>query len=123
MTDDENSRFISNEDVKKAFHLPNWPAGTEVVCYCRSTDSRDTIEQIAKQRQWKIVDYVYIDDEPIVAMFHKPGQVVFFKREAVEWKRELTTPSYDTWRNQVLGGLQPSDCRFRELLKVATKIY
>ncbi len=102
MTHDEISRFFSEEDIKKAFQFPNWPAGTEVVCYCRSTDSRDTIEQIAKQRQWKIVDYVYIDDEPIVAMFHKPGQVVFFKREALEWKH-VPTPMELTF-----GDLRPS---------------
>lgn len=107
ITHDENSRFFSEEDVKKAFQLPDWPAGTEVVCYCRSTDSRDAIEQIVQQRQWKIVDYVYIDDEPIVAMFYKPGHVGFFKREAVEWKRYMS--NYEVLRNQMLGGLRPWD--------------
>lgn len=57
MTHDEISRLFSEEDVKKAFQLPDWPAGTEVVCYCRSTDSRDTIEQIAQQRQWTMAVY------------------------------------------------------------------
>lgn len=123
MTADEKSLFISNEDVKKVFQFPDWPAGTEVVCYCHFTDSRDAIEQIARQRQWKIVKYVHIDDLPIVAMFYKPRQVVFAKREVVEWKKKLTTPSYDTWRDQMLGGLRLSDWRFRELLKTATKIY
>jgi len=108
MTDNENSRIFSEEDVKKAFQLPDWPADTEVVCYCSSTDSRDTIEQIAQQRQWKIVKYVHIDELPI-AKFYKPGSVVFAKREAAEWRRNSTTPSYDTWRNQMLGGLCPSD--------------
>ena len=103
MTHDEISRFFS-----EAFQFPDWPAGTEVVCYCRSTDSRDAIEQIAKQRQWKIVDYVYIDDKPI-AMFQKPGQVLLAKREALEWKRDSTMPTYEEWRNQMLGGLRPSD--------------
>lgn len=108
MTTDENSRFISNEDAKKDFQLPDWPAGTEVVCYCRSTDSRDTIEQIALQRQWKIVKYVYIDEHPI-AKLYKPGQVGFAKREALEWKRDPTMPTYEEWRNLLLGGLRPSD--------------
>ncbi len=89
MTHDEISRFFSEEDVKKAFQLPDWPAGTEVVCYCRSTDSRDTFEQIAQQRQWKIVKYVHIDELPI-AKLYKPGQVMLVKREAFEWKREPT---------------------------------
>ena len=109
MTHDEISRFFSEEDVKRAFQAPDWPAGTEIVCYCRSTDSHDTIEQIAQRGGWKIVKYVHIDELPIVAMFQKPGQVVFVKREALEWKRDSTMPSYEEWRNQMLGGLHPSD--------------
>ena len=108
MTHDEISRFFSEEDVKKAFQLPDWPAGTEVVCYCRSTDSHDTIEQIAQQSQWKIVKYVYIDDLP-AACFQKPGQVIFAKREALEWKHEPTPMELATWRGQMLGGLCLSD--------------
>lgn len=108
MTHDGNSRFFSEEDVKKTFQLPDWPAGTEVVCYCRSTNSRDTIEQIAQRGGWKIVKYVHIDELPI-AKFYKPGLVMFAKREVVEWKREPTMPSYKEWRNQMLGGLRPSD--------------
>lgn len=108
MAHDEISRFFSEEDVKKVFQFPDWPAGKEIVCYCRSTDSRDAIEQIAQQRQWKIVKYVHIDELPI-AMFQKPGQVVFAKREAVEWKRDSTMPTYEEWRDQMLGGLFPSD--------------
>ena len=65
MTHDEISRFFSEEYIKKAFQFPDWPAGTEVVCYCRSTDSRSTIEQIAQRGGWKIVKYVHIDELPI----------------------------------------------------------
>lgn len=108
MTHDEISRFFSEEYVKKAFRFPDWPVGTEIVCYCRSTDSRDTIEQIAQQRQWKIVDYVYIDERPIAELY-KPGQVVFAKREAVEWKMKPTPIKLSTWRDQMLGGLRLSD--------------
>jgi len=108
MTHDEISRSFSEEDVKKAFQFPDWPVGTEVVCYCRSTDSRDAIEQMAQQRQWKIVKYVHIDELPI-AKFYKPGQVMFAKRETVEWKRDSTMPSYDEWRRHLLGGLRVSD--------------
>ena len=108
MTHDEYSRFFSEEDVKNAFQLPDWPAGTEVVCYCRPTDSRDVIEQIAQRGGWKIVKYVHIDELPI-AKLYKPGQVVFAKREAVEWKRNSTMPIYEEWRNQMLGGLRISD--------------
>ena len=92
MTHDIISRFFSEEDVKKAFLFSDWPAGTEVVCYCRSTDSHDTIEQIAKRGEWKIVKYVHIDELPIAELY-KPGQVMFAKREAVEWKRDPTMPS------------------------------
>ena len=92
MTHDEISRFFSEEDVKRAFQLPDWPAGTEIVCYCRSTDNRDTIEQIAQRVRWKIVKYVHLDELPI-AKLYKPGQVMFAKREAVEWKRDPTMPS------------------------------
>lgn len=102
MTTDEISRFFSEEDVKRVFQLPDWPAGTEVVCYCRSTDSRDAIEQIAQQRQWKIVKYVHIDELPI-AKLQKPGQVVLAKREALEWKC-VPTPM-----ELMLGDLRPSD--------------
>lgn len=122
MTHDENSRFFSDEAVKKAFQLPDWPAGTEVVCYCRATDNRDAIEQLAQQKQWKIVKYVHIDELPMNNLF-KPREVMFAKREAVEWKRDPTMLTYEGCRNQVLRGLKPSDWRFRELLKVATKIY
>jgi hypothetical protein len=108
MTHNKISRFFSEEDVKKAFRLPDWSAGTEVVCYCRSTDSRDIIEQIAQRVGWKIVKYVHIDELPI-AKLYKPGLVMFAKREAVEWKRDLTMPSYEEWCNQMLGGLRPSD--------------
>ena len=108
MTHDEISRFFSEEDVKKAFQFPDWPAGTEIVCYCRSTDSRDDIEQIAQRGGWKIVKYVHIDELP-TAKLYKPGPVIFAKREAVEWKRDSTMPSYEEWRNQMLGGLRPSD--------------
>ena len=92
MTHDEISRFFSEEDVKKAFRFPEWPAGTEIVCYCRSTDSHDTIEQIAQRGEWKIVKYVHIDELPIAELY-KPGQVMSAKREAVEWKRDPTMPS------------------------------
>lgn len=108
MTHDEISRFFSEEDVKKAFQFPDWPAGTEVVCYCRSTDSHDTIEQIARRAQWEIVKYVHID-ELVIGKLFKPGDVMFAKREAVEWKLDFTMPSYEEWRNQMLGGLRPSD--------------
>lgn len=107
MTHDEISRFFSEEDVKRAFQLPDWPAGTEVVCYCHSTDSRDAIEQIAQQRQWKIVKYVHIDELPI-AKLYKPGQVMFAKREALEWKRSPIMP-YEKLHKQMLGGLHLSD--------------
>jgi len=108
MTHDEISRFFSEENVKRAFQAPDWPAGTEVVCYCRSTDIRDTIEQIARRGGWKIVKYVHIDELPI-AKLYKPGQVMFAKREAVEWKHEPTPMELATWRGQMLGGLRPSD--------------
>lgn len=106
MTHDEISRFFSEEEVKKAFRFPDWPAGTEIVCYCHSADSRETIEQIAQRGGWKIVKYVHID---AIAKFYKPGQVMFAKREALEWKRDPTMPTYEEWRNQMLGGLRPSD--------------
>ena len=108
MTHDEISRFFSEEDVKKAFQFPDWPAGTEVVCYCRSTDSRGTIEQIAQRGGWKIVKYVHID-ELLMAEFQKPGQVIFAKREAVEWKYKPTPIELSTWRDQMLGGLRLDD--------------
>ena len=107
MTNDKDSRFFSDEMLDKAFH-PCWPAGTEMVCYCRSTDNRDTIEKIAQRGGWKIVKYVHIDELPI-AKLYKPGQIMFAKREAVEWKRDPTMPTYEEWRNQMLGGLCPSD--------------
>lgn len=106
MTHDENSRFFSEEDVKKAFQFPDWPAGTEIVCYCRSTDSRDAIEQIAQRGGWKIVKYVHIDELPI-AKLYKPGQVMFAKREVFEWKRYM--PTCEEFRNQMLGSLRLSD--------------
>ena len=108
MTHDENSRFFSEEYVKRAFQFPDWPAGTEIVCYCRSTDNHDTIEQIARRGGWKIVKYVHIDELPI-AKLYKPGQVMFAKREVVEWKRDPTMPTYEEFRNQMLGSLCPSD--------------
>jgi len=108
MSTDEISCFFSDEDVKRAFQFPDWPAGTEIVCYCRSTDNRDTIEQIAQRGGWNIVKYVHIDELPI-AKLYKPGQVMFAKREAVEWKRDPTMPTYEEWCNQMLGGLRPSD--------------
>ncbi len=99
MTHDENSRFFSNEDVKRAFQFPDWPAGTEIVCYCRSTDNRDTIGQIAQRGGWKIVKYVHID-ELSIAKLSKPGQVLFAKREAVERKFKPTPIELATWRGQ-----------------------
>ena len=108
MTTDEISRFFSEEDVKKAFHFPDWPAGTEIVCYCRSTDSRDAIEQTAQRCGWKIVKYVHID-ELLVANLYKSGQVMFAKREAVEWKCEPTPIEIETWRGQMLGTLRLPD--------------
>jgi len=108
MTTDEISRFFSEEDVKRVFQFPDWPAGTEIVCYCRSTDSRDIIEQIAQRCGWKIVKYVYIDELPI-AKLYKPGQVMFAKREAVEWKMKPAPTELSTWREQMLGGLRLDD--------------
>ena len=106
MTHDENSCFFNEEDVKKAFQLPDWPAGTEIVCYCRSTDSRDAIEQIAQRGGWKIVKYVHIDGLPIADLY-KTGQVMFAKREIFEWKRDM--PTFEEFRNQMLGSLCSSD--------------
>ena len=74
-----------------------------------------------ENQRWTL-STLFIDELP-VAKLYKPGQVMFAKREAVEWKRDPTMPTYEGWRNQVLRGLKPSDWRFRELLKVATKIY
>ena len=108
MTHDEISRFFSEEEVKKAFQFPDWPAGTEIVCYCRSTDNRDTIEQIAQRGGWKIVKYVHIDELQI-AKLYKPGQVIFAKREAVEWEYKPTPIELSTWRYQMLGGLWTAD--------------
>ena len=108
MTHDEISRFFSEEDVKKAFQFPDWPAGTEIVCYCRSTDSRDAIEQIAQRGGWKIVKYVHIDELP-VANLYKPGQVMFAKHEAVEFEYTPTPIELSTWRDQMLGGLRLDD--------------
>ena len=108
MTHDEILRSFSEEDVKRAFQFPYWPAGTEIVCYCRSTDSRDTIEQIAQRGGWKIVKYVHIDELPI-AKLYKPWLVIFAKREAVEWKYKSTPIELSTWREQMLGGLRPSE--------------
>ncbi len=105
-THDEISRFFSEEDVKKAFQFPDWPAGTEIVCYCRSTDSRDAIEQIAQRGGLKIVKYVHIDELPI-AKLYKPGQVMFAKREVLEWKIDM--PTCEEFRNQMLGSLRLSD--------------
>ena len=107
MTHDENSRFFSEEYVKMAFQFPDWPAGTEIVCYCRSTDSCDTIEQIAQRCGWKIAKYVHID-ELLIDKLYKPGLVMFAKSEALEWKRDSTMTSYEGWCNQMLGCLCPS---------------
>ena len=108
MTHDDISRFFSEEEVKKALQFPDWPAGTEIVCYCRSTDSRDTIEQIARLGQWKIVKFIHIDELPIVQLY-KPGQVMFAKREAVKLEYKPTPIELETWRGQMLGGLRVSD--------------
>lgn len=109
MTHDEISRFFSEEAVKKAFQLPDWPAGTEVVCYCRSTDSRYAIEKIAWQKSWKILRYIYIDDMPIAALFKEPGQVIFTKRNVIAHNMKTDMLSYNKWCEQLLGGLHPSD--------------
>ncbi len=102
MTHNVISRFFSDEDVKRAFQFPDWPVGTEIVCYCRSTDNRYNIEQIAQRGGWKIVKYVHIDGRPI-AEFYKPGQVLFAKREAVERKFKPTPIELATWRGQNKG--------------------
>ena len=119
MNDDKDSRFFSAEMIYKAFH-PCWPAGTEIICYCRSTDNRDTIEQIAQRGQWKIVRYVYIDNHP-VAQLYKPGQVMFAKRDAVEWKYKPTPIELDVWRGQMLGGFRWSDWDAKESMKPVRK--
>ena len=108
MTHDEISRFFSDEAVKRASQFPDWPVGTEIVCYCHSTDSRDTIEQIAQRGGWKIVKYVHIDELPI-AKLYKPGQVMFAKREALELEYTPTPIELPTWREQMLGGLRLGD--------------
>lgn len=120
MNEEKDSRFFTDEMIDKAFH-PCWPAGTEIVCYCRSTDNRETIEQIAQLGKWKIVRYVYIDDLP-VAQFYKPGQVMFSVREAVEWKHKPTPMDFNEWRSQMLGGLRWSDWYAKELMKPEIKI-
>ena len=119
MTNDKDSRFFSDEMIDKLFH-PCWPAGTEIVCYCRSTDNRDTIEQIARRGQWKIVSYVYIDGHP-TAQLYEPGQVLFAKREAVEWEYKPTPIDLNEWRIQMLGGLLWSDWSTGESIKPVTK--
>lgn len=107
MNDDKDSRFFTDEMIDKAFH-PCWPAGTEIVCYCRSTDNRDTIEKIAQRGQWKIVRYVYIDDLA-AACCQKPGKVLFAVRDAVEMKHEPKPMDVNVWRSQMLGGYLWSD--------------
>ena len=88
MTDhDETARFFDEEAVRKAFGHPDWPRGTEIVCFCRRSDSRDIIEQVALRCGWVITGYRYIDDSPVAAI-QKPGQVLFALRSAVEWKQQ-----------------------------------
>lgn len=82
---DETARFFDEEAVRKAFGHPDWPRGTEIVCFCRRSDSRDIIEQAALRCGWVITGYRYIDDSP-VAEIQKPGQVLFALRSAVEWE-------------------------------------
>lgn len=101
MTHDDILCFFSEEEVKNTFQLPDWPVGTEIVCYCRSTDSRHTIEQIAQRGGWKIVKYVHIDELPM-AKLYKPVHVMFAKRGTLEWKYK-STPMELTF-----GDLRPS---------------
>ena len=84
---DETARFFDEEAVRKAFGHPDWPRGTEIVCFCRRSDSRDIIELAALRCGWVITGYRYIDDSPL-AEFQKPGQVLFALRSAVEWKQQ-----------------------------------
>ena len=69
--------------MKPEIQLSDWPAGTEVVCYCRATDNRDVIEQLAQRKQWKIVGYVNIEDDMRFTKSYRPGQVLLVKREIV----------------------------------------
>lgn len=119
MSDLTNKPFFDEESVRRAFELPDWPAATEIVVYCRRSDSHETIEAVAERAGWKIDRYVYIDDSP-VASFYKQGQVMLAKREAVDWDfkpaplsdnvielprhiKEQMRCNYQTWVNQMLG--------------------
>lgn len=113
-----NKPFFDEESLRRAFEDPLWPAGTEIVVYCRHADNNEVIEAAAKWAGWKIDRYVYIDDLPI-ANIYKQGAVSFAKRESVDWKHEPTMlrhsdwrdhlPSIQEWQSMMLGGLRPQE--------------
>ena len=52
-----------------------------------------------------------MEDEKKYYMIDLSMEVMFAKREAVEWKRDPTMPTYEEWCNQMLGGNEDSKCR------------
>ena len=144
MTDhDKTARLFDEDAVRKAFGHPDWPRGTEIVCFCRRSDSRDIIELAALCCGWVIGGYRYIDDSPL-AETQKPGQVIFALRSAFEWEIKplpLTTSplhfptdrlketgeipipddlleqmkrDYQKWRSQMIGIPDMSDDKTKE---------
>lgn len=67
MTDhNETARFLDEKAVRKAFGHPEWPRGTEIVCFCRRSDSLDNIEQV------KGILSFHKEHTQMIAVVHNP---------------------------------------------------
>lgn len=136
MTDhNETVRFFDKEAVHKAFDLPDWPRGTEVVVYARKEDREKALVKML-QMGYAVTKFVEVDG--LQAEIMGEGRFSAAKadalRQPIPWEAHLSTavrawedsmrnsviyPSrelteqmkrdYPTWLDQMLGGIHPSD--------------
>ena len=107
MTDhDETTRFFDEEAVRKAFELPDWPRGTEVVVYARKEDREKALKKMS-QMGYVVTEFVEVSG--LQAEIMGEGSFVAAKADALRQPMHWEAPLYtsgrareDSMRNSVI---------------------
>ena len=103
---DETARFIDEEAVRKAFGLPDWPRGTEVVVYARKEDREKVL---VKMSQMGYVVTEFVEEDGLQAEILGEGHFLAEKADALRqptpWEASLSMAGRaleDSMRNSVI---------------------
>ena len=103
---DETARFFDEKAVRKAFGLPDWPRGTEVVVYARKEDREKALEKMS-QMGYVVTKFVEVDglQAEIMGEGRFMAAKAEFLRQPISWEAPLSTAGRaweDSMRNSVI---------------------